>query len=137
MTEITQLNGPAQVITLRTPSTAKGPDNPPANSIDRSAVDVGNVETSIAVQTVSKDQKADEQETKSPFDRAAEEISKLMPDQSNTRLRINKDDETGGYFYENVDNDTGKVIQRFPAETIMEMLASYRDVEGIAVDSKA
>lgn len=75
-----------------------------------------------------------------PLEKAAETLQSFLPDDAkapNTRLRIDKDDETGRFIYKNVDTESGEVINQFPPESILEFLSLYREVAGLAVDDKA
>ncbi|WND02500.1 flagellar protein FlaG [Temperatibacter marinus] len=132
MTQQVNATGNGQIIPLRTldKSEQVKPDK------STSAADVGKaiaqseaVPSSGGADTVAKE----------PLDRAAELIEQIIPENElgNTRLRINIDDNTGDFIYQTLDNDTGEVIKQFPPETISEMLAKYREVEGLAVDSLA
>ncbi|WP_262696419.1 flagellar protein FlaG [Kordiimonas aquimaris] len=74
-----------------------------------------------------------------PLVRAAEALEELIPEieqTPNTRLRIEKDEETGRFIYSNVDNESGEVVRQFPPESIFEFLASFRNVEGLLVDDE-
>lgn len=104
-------------------------------SRDKSVADVGEVIAADKALTAS----SNVSKTEDPLDRAAEILNKILPssDMQNTRLRINKDDNTGDFVYQTLDNDTGEVIRQFPPETIMEMLSKIREVEGLAIDKLA
>lgn len=139
MTEITNTNGgAAQVITLRNLPTSKEPKA--TASVDLTTEDVGVSESTSAIESISRGQPDQAESDKSPLERAAEAISAFIPEGStmqNTKLRINKDDATGLFVYQNVDKETGEVIQQYPPESIKEMLAHYRDIAGLAVDNNA
>ncbi len=83
--------------------------------------------------------KRDALERQDPLLKAAEKLEALIPETElapNTRLRINKDDESGRFVYQNIDSESGEVIKQFPPEQILEFLSYYRELEGLAVDDK-
>jgi len=67
----------------------------------------------------------------------ARELDKFIPDaQSNTKLRIDKDESTGRFVYKGVNPDTGEVVRQFPAEDVLAVIRSYRNVAGLVVDGE-
>lgn len=56
---------------------------------------------------------------------------------SNLRLRIELDKESGQYVYQNVNKATGQVDHQYPSESVLRMLAFFRDLEGLILDKKA
>lgn len=131
MTQAINTSASGQVIPFKD---AERTEQPKAGK-ERSAADVGaSILQSESV--VSADNTA---ETQDPLQRVAAMLQEIMPEENlrNTRLRIDKDDNTGDYVYQTLDNDTGEVIRQFPPETIMEMLSKIRDVEGVAIDKLA
>lgn len=75
--------------------------------------------------------------TQDPFELAAEVLEEFIPEEelvSNTRLRIDKDDETGRFVYYSVDDESGEVIRQFPPENILKFLSYYRGLEGLLLD---
>jgi flagellar protein FlaG len=75
---------------------------------------------------------------KDPLEQAAQAIEKFVNDAgANTKLRIDKDDETGRFVYKSVDSESGKVIKQFPPETILQIISKFRDPEGLVLDNKA
>ncbi len=75
---------------------------------------------------------------KDPLELAAKAIEELVPnDLGTSRLRINKDDETGHFIYQSIDKESGEVISQFPIESIFELISHYREPEGLIVDNKA
>lgn len=72
-----------------------------------------------------------------PLEQAARAIEDFVPEEANTKLRINKDDDTGRFIYQNVDKESGEVVSQFPPETIMEMISHFRSLEGLVVDDDA
>lgn len=70
--------------------------------------------------------------------RVASFLEGFVPDiGSNTRLRIEQDEETGRFVYRSIDKETGEVVRQFPAEEMLNLIARFRDAAGLIVDSKA
>ena len=77
---------------------------------------------------------------KDPLVKAAELVEQFLPEEDtapNTKLRIDRDEDSGNFIYQSVDEDSGEVIRQFPSEEILKMLSFYRELEGIAVDDTA
>jgi flagellar protein FlaG len=55
----------------------------------------------------------------------------------NTKLRIDRDEGSGNFIYQNVDEVSGEIISQFPTEKILQVLSFYRELEGLAVDEHA
>ncbi|NVJ97581.1 MAG: flagellar protein FlaG [Alphaproteobacteria bacterium] len=137
MTEIGKISSGAQVVDLKNAKAAR----PASNDVDRltgnQAQQSG--QTSKLEDVSSVEQKALEA-TAPPLERAAKALEGFLPDTElapNTRLRIDKDDETGRFVYLNIDAESGEVIKQFPPESILEFLSYYREVAGLAVDDNA
>ncbi|GGO12983.1 hypothetical protein GCM10007972_18680 [Iodidimonas muriae] len=65
-----------------------------------------------------------------------EAISQLIgEDIGSARLRIDQDEESGRVVFQSVDRDSGEVINQFPPETILKLIASIREAEGIVLDT--
>jgi flagellar protein FlaG len=139
MTEIGKISSDAQVSDLRTPTAA----NQASGAVDRfsgSPAQPGRHSTDVVETQLIGPKGAAAGEEVTPFERAAEALQKFLPEEDklpNTRLRINKDDETGRFVYQNVDAESGEVIRQFPPESILEFLSYYREVAGLAVDDEA
>lgn len=76
-------------------------------------------------------------ETQDPLLKAAKLVEKFMPTEDtapNTKLRIDRDESSGDFIYQSVDEESGEVITQFPTEQILKILSFYREAEGIAVD---
>ncbi len=72
-----------------------------------------------------------------PLDKAAEVINELLTsDLGNSRLRIDRDENTGRFIYLSVDRTSGDVIKQFPPEQILSLLTFYRQPEGVALDQE-
>ncbi|MFC3051251.1 flagellar protein FlaG [Kordiimonas pumila] len=132
MTDINNIKNSGEVASLRAtnasqPSVASSARFSSASSI-----------TSTAQVTAVSNTKTFLESGQDPLEKAARAIEQLVPENGeNTRLRINKDDDTGRFVYQNVDNDSGEVVSQFPPETILEIIAHYRSLEGLVVDDKA
>jgi len=135
MTEIGNTNSSPQVINLTSAPRASS-----SGGIDRfSAAPVGQENGKNATATIVP-QPDGTSPTQDPLEKAAKALEKFLPgsdEQRNTKLRIDRDKETGRFIYKNVDADTGEVIAQFPPAKILEIISYYREAEGLAVDSKA
>ncbi len=56
---------------------------------------------------------------------------------ANVRLVIEKNEVSGGYIYKSIDGNTGEVIQQFPREEILRVIAASRAAEGMIIDTEA
>lgn len=69
--------------------------------------------------------------------KAAEILESYIPEtDSNTKLKINKDEGSGRFVYQGIDKDSGEVVRQFPEDEILKFLARVREVEGLVVDGK-
>ncbi|WP_417450198.1 flagellar protein FlaG [Kordiimonas sp.] len=138
MTEIGNTSGSAQVSDLR-PARESSSGSAGAQRFSSSV----SSEKSGLDSAMISDQKtgyAEEIPANSPLEKAAQALEKFIPEDEalpNTRLRIDRDDETGRFVYLNIDNESGEVIKQFPPESILEFLSYYREVAGLTVDDKA
>jgi len=134
MTEISNVKSGAQVTTLQ-PANARDPVK--AGSIDRfgsggktAAGEGGPAPTNKAVTDLTQGQ--------DPLEQVAQTIEDFIGDTgTSTRLRIDKDDETGRFIYKSVDSESGEVVAQFPPETILEIITRFRDPEGLVLDDEA
>jgi len=132
MTEINTIKNGSQVIDLK-PAAARA--SVESGSIERfgkpsKAGENGPAPTAAKSSTLDKDQ--------NPLDKAAQTIEQLIGDaNANTKLRIDKDDDTGRFVYKSVDSDSGEVIRQFPPETILQIISKFRDPEGLVLDDEA
>ncbi|WP_161760602.1 flagellar protein FlaG [Iodidimonas nitroreducens] len=81
-------------------------------------------------------------EPESPLDERSldsqieETISRLIGEDFNmARLRIDQDEETGRVVFQSVNRETGEVISQFPPETVLRLISSIREAEGIVLDA--
>jgi len=129
MTEISNVNGGSQSVALKTAS-ARAP-NESSGSIDRFAA-------GSKANTAPSPVKASEENISNPLEKAAEAIESFIGEAGPaTKLRIDKDDDTGRFVYKSVDAESGEVVAQFPPETILEMISKFRDPEGLVVDNEA
>jgi len=71
-----------------------------------------------------------------------EVASKVLGDQ--TRLKIERHEDTGRYIYQSIDKDSGEVLREFPPEQFLSILARFMEAEpgadkpsGAYVDQRA
>lgn len=74
-----------------------------------------------------------------PVRRAEQAIGAFFEDEDNplSRFSIDRDQDSGRFVYRLVNSDTGEVLKQFPGDYVLRRVAYYRELEGIAVDSKA
>ena len=138
MTEIGNTSSSTQVADLRASRTSSS-GSPGADRFSSAVqADKSGLETAV----ISNTQPASREEVpkNSPLEKAAKALEKFIPEEEtppNTRLRIDRDDETGRFVYLNIDNESGEVIKQFPPESILEFLSYYREVAGLTVDDEA
>ncbi len=78
-----------------------------------------------------------DEEQGSPLEQVARAIEDIIPEDPNTRLRIDRDEETGRFIYQNIDTESGEVISQFPLESILDIVSQFRDLEGLILDNEA
>ena len=78
-------------------------------------------------------------DTEVPLEKAAASIETLLPDSftNDTKLSIDRDEDTGLFIYRTVDRRSGEVVRQFPPEDILKYIVSVRKAEGLVVDGKA
>lgn len=134
MTEISNVKSGEQVVTLQA---ANVRDPVKAGSIDRfsggsktAAGEGGPAPTDKTINNLDQGQ--------DPLEQAAQTIEDFIGDTgTSTKLRIDKDDETGRFIYKSVDSESGEVVGQFPPETILEIITRFRDPEGLVLDDEA
>ncbi|MEP5700999.1 MAG: flagellar protein FlaG, partial [Sneathiella sp.] len=74
-----------------------------------------------------------------PVRRAEQAIGAFFEDEEvpSSRFSIDRDHDSGRFVYRLVNSDTGEVMKQFPGDYVLKRVAYYRDLEGLAVDSKA
>ena len=72
-----------------------------------------------------------------PIGKAEELLNRLLSSElGQSRLRINRHDAAGRFVYESIDKRSGEVVKQFPTEEILEVLAFYREAQGLVVDDE-
>ena len=73
-----------------------------------------------------------------PLEKVAASIQTLLPDSftNDTKLSIDRDEDTGLFIYRTVDRRSGEVVRQFPPEDILKYIVSVRKAEGLAVDGE-
>lgn len=139
MSEIGNIHTNTQQLKLQAKEPKEARNIPPADSGTTSNAGRPNETQNVKVVSSSAPAKlADEQ--KDPLEKAAELLAQLMPDDEtapNTKLRIDRDEESGNFIYLRIDENSGEIIHQFPSEDILKILSFYRELEGIAVDDIA
>ena len=64
-----------------------------------------------------------------------ERLAKVL--RSNVRLSVEIDKGTGDFVYKSIDKKTGAVDRQYPAESILRMLAFFKELDGLIYDKKA
>ena len=133
MTEITNHNGSAQVVNLRPTAPEKSGQSAPSGKVESFVSEIDTASSERNAVSQYKAEKAEVQakrdalvKKKDPLDQAAEKLQEFIPEYEadpNTKLRIDKDDSTGLFVYQNIDKDSGEVIRQFPPEQILEFLS--------------
>lgn len=135
MTEISSKDGDGQVVPLRL-RPARSPALDPVERVEPTAKQ----NNAVSIKPKEEPRRSlSLVEDKDPLETAAALLEEIIPefDQvSNTRLRIDKDDETGKFIYYNIDNESGEVIRRFPPESILKYLEQVRSPEGLVLDDE-
>ncbi|MBL4665980.1 MAG: flagellar protein FlaG [Sneathiella sp.] len=77
-------------------------------------------------------------EIEDPVRRAEQAIGPFFEDANNPigRFSIDQDIDSGRFVYRLVNTDTGEVIKQFPGDYVLRRVAYYRELEGLAVDSR-
>lgn len=55
----------------------------------------------------------------------------------NSRLRIERHDESGRFVYKSIDAKTGEVLNQFPSEKLLRILSAQQEAFGTVFDDKA
>lgn len=135
MTEISSKEGDGRVVALRV-RPARSPALDPVERVEPTA----KPNNAVSIKPKEEPRRSlSLNEGIDPLETAAAKLEEIIPefDQvSNTRLRIDKDDETGKFIYYNIDNESGEVIRRFPPESILKYLEQVRSPEGLVLDDE-
>jgi len=134
MTEISNIKGGGDVISLSASSVRRPESNGNGQfSSNGNAAEALAISPSIITPRQEKLNIGED-----PLEKAARVIEEFVPDDGpSTKLRIDKDEETGRFVYKSIDTESGEVIKQFPPETILEIISQYRSLEGLVVDDDA
>jgi len=135
MTDISNVKNGAQVVNLQ-PVNARDPSGP--GGIDRFAS--AEAKASKGSQTTSNNTGQSSKFTKGqdPLEQAAKAIDEFVSGTgTETKLRIDRDADTGRFVYKSIDAESGEVINQFPPETILQIISKFRDPEGLILDDTA
>lgn len=136
MTEIGSSGNGTQVVNLKTSSSR----SPGSDSVERGTTPAATPTNETAPSSAGTGfEDLTPKSAQDPFEQAAEILEDFIPEVEqipNTRLRIDKDDETGRFVYYSVDDESGEVIRQFPPENILKFLSYYRGLEGLLLDDK-
>ena len=134
MTEISNIKGGGEVISLSASSVRR-----PESDGGGQFLSNGNTAEAVAVSPSNAPQRPENLNIgEDPLEKAARVIEEFVPDDGpSTKLRIDKDEDTGRFVYKSIDTESGEVIKQFPPETILEIISQYRSLEGLVVDDDA
>jgi len=118
------------------PPTAVQPSKPPTAPSDSPDLR----ETEAGVQAAQKAAAANQQAQSDAPEKAVEEalndrLAKLL--RSNVRMQVEIDKSTGDFVYKSIDKKTGEVDRQWPAESMLRMLAFFKELDGLLYDKKA
>lgn len=123
-------NGP---VSGRVVSRANAPEQVARQAADRSATSA----SERSVELARNDQARASAPNVNPIGKAEELLNRLLSSElGQSRLRINRHDAAGRYVYESIDKRSGEVVKQFPTEEILEVLAYYREAQGLVVDDE-
>jgi uncharacterized FlaG/YvyC family protein len=79
-----------------------------------------------------------ESQIEDPVRRAEQAIGPFFEDEEipSGRFSIDQDSDSGRFVYRLIHSDTGEVLKQFPGDYVLRRVAYYRELEGIAVDSR-
>ena len=61
-------------------------------------------------------------------------IRRSLP--SNSKLQIEKDEETGTFIYRSVDPETGEILRQWPSEQLLKLREHLSEMEGMLFDKE-
>ena len=61
-------------------------------------------------------------------------IRRMMP--GNSRLKIERDKQTGAFIYRSFDPVTGELLKEWPSEELVELREHLKEMEGMLVDKQ-
>lgn len=79
-----------------------------------------------------------ESQIEDPVRRAEQAIGAFFEDDQipEGRFSIDQDSDSGRFVYRLINSDTGEVLKQFPGDYVLRRVAYYRELEGLAVDSR-
>lgn len=134
MTDIISIDSKRRDIPIR-PARARSPALEPVKREEPTA----KPNPALSLKVKDEDQKSSLSAIERPLEAAAALLEEIVPEVSqvsNTRLRIDQDQETGKFIYYNIDNESGEVVRQFPPESILKYLKQVQSVEGLVLDDK-
>ena len=80
----------------------------------------------------------EESQIEDPVRRAEQAIGPFFEDDKipSGRFSIDQDSDSGRFVYRLIHSDTGEVLKQFPGDYVLRRVAYYRELEGLAVDSR-
>ncbi len=139
MPEIGNIHNTAQPIKLQAKEPKEARNITPADSGANSDTVRPNETQNLKVVSSSSPQKTVDG-SEDLLKKAANIIERFLTNEEtapNTKLRIDRDEGSGNFIYQNVDEVSGEIISQFPTEKILQVLSFYRELEGLAVDEHA
>ena len=61
-------------------------------------------------------------------------IRRILP--GNSRLKIERNKETGAFIYRSFDPETGELLKEWPSEELLELREHLKEMEGLLVDKQ-
>jgi len=106
------------------------PEETGASSSERPTVNSG--------QAAAQPRFAEDVQVADPVRRAEQAIGSFFEDSNNPkgRFSIDHDSDSGRFVYRLINSDTGEVLKQFPGDYVLRRVAYYRELEGLAFDSK-
>ncbi|MFQ5533287.1 MAG: flagellar protein FlaG [Sphingomonadales bacterium] len=104
----------------------------PPNEVEKTAV-----ASEIVVPAEPAD-RVDSAVPEDPIARVSEVIDEFLDEIKGpeTRLNIDRDEETGQFVYQSIDRETGEVQRQFPPEEILKRIATFREIQGLIYDDE-
>lgn len=106
-----------------------------SGEVPAASSDGPNEESAVALQQA---QYEEESQIDDPVRRAEQAIGPFFEDAQDPigRFSIDQDSDSGRFVYRLINSDTGEVMKQFPGDYVLRRVAYYRELEGLAVDSK-
>jgi uncharacterized FlaG/YvyC family protein len=119
---------PAPQTATQPPKAPTAPDNGP---------DLRDTELAVqmAQKAAAQDAQTNPHSAQELEDALNERLAKLL--RSNVRVRVEIDKGTGDFVYKSIDKKTGEVDRQWPADSMLRMLAFFKELDGLLYDKKA